>query len=127
VRNNGPAASEGAQVVDALPLGLTAVSAPGCVIAAGTVTCPVGMLANGASRVFTITASVTSPYGGPPNLTNTASIDAPGDTDASNNSASASTSIAAPAIAPVPGLSTWALVALALAMAGYARRRNAPG
>lgn len=47
VTNNGPLASDGAQVVDVLPAGVSFVSAVGCVNAAGTVRCAIGPLAVG--------------------------------------------------------------------------------
>jgi uncharacterized repeat protein (TIGR01451 family) len=50
VTNNGPAAASGLTLTDTVPAGSTFIWAtPGCAHAAGTVTCSVGTLANGAS------------------------------------------------------------------------------
>jgi uncharacterized repeat protein (TIGR01451 family) len=114
VTNNGPAASDGAQVIDTLPAGITFSSAPGCAVAGNTVTCLVGPLAVGAARVFTVTANVNLPYGGAPNAVNSASVDAPGDTNPGNNMASASTQVLSGAgVESVPTLSAWAMMLLA--------------
>ena len=118
VVNNGPAASVGAQLVDTVPAGMTVASAPGCVIAGATVTCPVGALAVGASRAFVVNATINTPYGGAPALTNTGVVDAPGDTNPANNSATAVTTVAGGGgVTAVPSLSTWALILLAMAVA----------
>jgi uncharacterized repeat protein (TIGR01451 family) len=122
VTNNGPLESVGAQVVDPLPAGLTFVSsADGCVEAAGTVTCAVGTLANGDSKDFTFVAQLDDPYTGNRPLLNTAEVDAPGDTDPSNNSDDASSNVPAPP-APVPVNNPLALLALFLGMGWVARR-----
>lgn len=122
VTNNGPLESVGAQVVDPLPAGLTFVSsADGCVEAAGTVTCAVGTLANGDSKEFTFVAQLDDPYTGSRPLVNTATIDAPGDTDPDNNSDDAGTNVPAPP-APVPVDNPLALLALILGMGWVARR-----
>ncbi|MEA2218861.1 MAG: hypothetical protein QOJ35_1487 [Solirubrobacteraceae bacterium] len=56
VTNNGPDAAQNAVVVDPLPGGVQFVSADaGCVEAAGTVTCSLGTIANGASATRSIT------------------------------------------------------------------------
>ena len=112
VTNNGPLASDGAQVVDTLPAGVNFVSAVGCVNTAGTVRCAVGPLAAGASRTFTISTMLSTPYTGARPLVNTASVDAPGDTDPSNNTASANTTVSGNAT-NVPTLSEWGLILLA--------------
>jgi uncharacterized repeat protein (TIGR01451 family) len=112
VTNNGPLASDGAQVMDTLPAGVNFVSAVGCVNTAGTVRCAVGPLAAGASRTFTISTMLSTPYTGARPLVNTASVDAPGDTDPSNNTASANTTVSGNAT-NVPTLSEWGLILLA--------------
>jgi uncharacterized repeat protein (TIGR01451 family) len=61
IKNSGPSTAINAKVTDPLPKGLTYVSADkGCTFASGTVTCLAGDLAAGASKTFTITASVAS-------------------------------------------------------------------
>ncbi len=127
VRNLGPAISTTAQVIDALPAGVTFVSAPGCALLAGTLTCPVGILAVGASRVFTFSLTLNTPYAGADPLLNTAIVDSPGDPVAGNNSAVASTSLCDIGPAPIPTLSEWAMIFLAglmmLIAIGYQKRR----
>ena len=96
VTNNGPAASNGAQVTDTLPAGVTFVSAsPGCAFAAGTVTCTLGALANGASTNLTINVTVNSPYTGANPLVNSATVTAVNEIDIvpGNNTGTASTTI----------------------------------
>ncbi|MEQ9399291.1 MAG: hypothetical protein RJQ04_08965, partial [Longimicrobiales bacterium] len=92
--NNGPDAATGVTVTDALPAGL---SEYGHVASVGTydgTTWTVGSLANGASATLTITADVGSGTGGT-TLTNTATLGTvvEGDTNAANNSASASVDV----------------------------------
>jgi uncharacterized repeat protein (TIGR01451 family) len=91
VVNNGPKTSDGAQIVDTLPAGVTFVSAPGCTVAGSTVTCAIGTLAVGATRDFILTVQANTPYDGADPLVNTATLDALGDTNASNNTGTAST------------------------------------
>jgi uncharacterized repeat protein (TIGR01451 family) len=62
VTNNGPDMSSGGTVTDTLPANVSYVSDDdGCTHIAGTVTCPTGTLANGASQVIhiVVTATVT--------------------------------------------------------------------
>lgn len=127
VINNGPLASDGAQVIDVLPAGVSFVSAPDCIHLAGTVTCPVGPLAVGASRVFALRVLVNTPYNGASPLVNTATVDAPGDPVPGNNTATAN--LAAPVeVVAVPTLSEWALLALlcGLGLAGVTATRRRP-
>ncbi len=91
VTNNGPLASDGAQVVDPLPAGVSFLSAPGCTESSGTVTCAVGALAVNESRSFTLTVQASDPYTGASPLVNTATLDALGDTDPGNNTGTANT------------------------------------
>ncbi|CAN7249844.1 IPTL-CTERM sorting domain-containing protein [Acidovorax sp. LjRoot117] len=132
VTNNGPLASDGAQVVDALPAGVDFVSAVGCVNAAGTVRCAIGPLAVGASRTFTVRTTLSSPYTGARPLVNNASLDAPGDTNPANNTSSATTTVSTPpgGATGIPTLSEWGLILLsgllalmAFGHAGGIRRR----
>jgi uncharacterized repeat protein (TIGR01451 family) len=85
VKNNGPDTAENVRVADALPAGLTYVSAsPECSLAGATVACTVASLASGDTRTFTVTAKVASSVNG--RLTNTATVnsDTP-DPDPGNN------------------------------------------
>ncbi|MEM7052158.1 MAG: CHRD domain-containing protein [Acidobacteriota bacterium] len=97
VTNNGPSDSSGATISDPLPAGTTFVSSPdGCGEAGGTVTCPVGALASGASTsvAFTVTigASVTG------SLSNTATVTAnESDPTSGNDSATEATAVTASA------------------------------
>ena len=107
-----PDPASNAAWTDTLPAGVNFVSAVGCVNTAGTVRCAVGPLAAGASRTFTISTMLSTPYTGARPLVNTASVDAPGDTDPSNNTASANTTVSGNAT-NVPTLSEWGLILLA--------------
>jgi len=93
VTNNGPNSATGVTLTDPLPANTAFVSATApCVQAAGTVTCNLGTLANGASVTITITVTVTGAAVSP--LSNTASVTSTTfDPVAGNNSATASTVI----------------------------------
>jgi uncharacterized repeat protein (TIGR01451 family) len=96
VTNNGPADSNGAQVTDTLPTGVTFVSAsPGCALAAGKVTCTLGLLSVGNTAAFTINVTVNDPYTGAFPLSNTATVAAVNEIDIvpGNNSSSATTNV----------------------------------
>jgi len=114
VTNNGPLASDGAQVVDVLPAGVSFVSAVGCVNAAGTVRCAIGPLAVGASRTFTLVTALASPYTGARPLVNTATLDAPGDINPGNNSSTTTTTVSVPpsGTSSIPTMSEWGLIIL---------------
>lgn len=59
--NHGPDAAHDVTVTDPTdPSLVTVTAAPGCAVAAGVVTCPVGTLAAGDTRVFTVTAVVNA-------------------------------------------------------------------
>jgi uncharacterized repeat protein (TIGR01451 family) len=61
VTNNGPGTSSGGVVTDTLPASVSYVSDDGgCTHTAGTVTCPTGILANGASQAIHIVVTATS-------------------------------------------------------------------
>ncbi len=60
VKNNGPGAAKDAVVTDTLPATVAFISAsPGCGEAGGVVTCNLGALASGATKVITIVVSPT--------------------------------------------------------------------
>lgn len=94
--NSGPDHASGVTITDTLPANVSFVTASaGCVESSGTVTCSVGTLANGADAVRTITVTPTHAAAGT-TLTNNASVTgAETDKNTSNNSASATTSVAA--------------------------------
>jgi uncharacterized repeat protein (TIGR01451 family) len=73
VRNSGPDTAQNVRVADALPKGLTFVSAsPECSLVAGSVACTVPSMASGEERTFTVTAKVAASTDG--RLTNTATV-----------------------------------------------------
>jgi len=101
VTNAGPDPASAVRVVDTLPTGTTLVSASGtnwtCVPGVGTVTCDLtGNLAVGSAPNITIV--VTAPVG-PTSLTNSATVSSPN--DATNSTATATTTVNAPNAAPV--------------------------
>ena len=127
VTNNGPATSQGAELNDALPSNLQFVSATnGCVYSAGTLTCNLGSMTAGSTKSFTVTATVASNYGGSTPIVNKATVDAPGDPNPGNNSASASSKVAA--TQPIPTVSEWGMLIMGLFMLltglWYFKRRN---
>ncbi|WP_326541227.1 IPTL-CTERM sorting domain-containing protein [Pseudorhodoferax sp.] len=125
VTNNGPDPSDGAQVIDTLPAGTSFVSGTGCVDTGSAVQCAVGPLAVGQSKAFSVTLRLAQPYTGARPLVNTASVDAPGDTNPGNNQAQVSTPVGAYDTTPIPTLSQWALILLSLLVAGVAWRQQA--
>ncbi len=97
VANAGPSPATNVTLTDALPAGVTFVSASstqGTCSGITTVTCSIGTLANGAAATATIVVNPTSPG----TLTNTATVSAAeGDPNTANNSASAITVVGASA------------------------------
>ena len=94
VQNNGPSSAPGVTLSDTLPAGVTFTSATPsqgtCSQSAGTVTCPLGTIANGASASVQI--KVTPQSTG--SITNQASASSTiTDPNSSNNSASAATTV----------------------------------
>ncbi|RYU15268.1 FG-GAP-like repeat-containing protein [Nocardioides iriomotensis] len=70
VSNPGPAGATGVVLAQTVPSGVTSAKATGCT-GSTTLTCPVGTLAAGTSRTFTITGKVTATKG---TLTSTATV-----------------------------------------------------
>lgn len=92
--NNGPLASNGAQVMDPLPAGMSFMSSPdGCVAAGSNVSCAVGALAVNATKTFHVLVQLANPYTGNSPIINTATLDAPGDTNPGNNTGTARTEV----------------------------------
>ncbi|MES2821049.1 MAG: IPTL-CTERM sorting domain-containing protein [Pseudomonadota bacterium] len=114
--------SLGAQLIDPLPAGLTYVSSTpsgACANSGNTVTCQVGTLATGASRVFTLTATLSANYSGPSPLVNVAQVDAPGDWNPSNNNPQNQVPVIEESVG-APTLSEWAMILLSLLMGAAA-------
>jgi uncharacterized repeat protein (TIGR01451 family) len=103
VANGGPSAASTVQLTDTIPAGSAFVSmiqnsGPvfACGFAAGTETCSIATLANGASASFTLT--ITTPSGATGTLSNTATVSAAtADPTPGNNSSTANTTMNASA------------------------------
>ncbi len=94
VSNNGPSKATSVVLHDALPSGLTGVSAdkPACVVTSTAVDCPVGTLAVGASYTVQVSGTVKN---GATTITNRASAQgAESDPDSSNNADEVTTPVA---------------------------------
>src|SRR5262249_44726224 len=98
VTNNGPSTTQEARIADAFPTGLTFVSATpsqGSCSFTGTLLCPFGPVASGASATAAI--AVTAPTT-PGTVSNTATVSPVGrsiDGTAANNSSTATTTVTA--------------------------------
>lgn len=118
VDNDGPSTATNVIVTDDLPAGLAFVSATpsqGTCNATDPISCNLGTLANGATAMVSVVATVTATAG---TIANTASVDGTEADPAGGNNSSTT-----PAIPVVPGasqaeaiptLSEWALIGLAL-------------
>jgi uncharacterized repeat protein (TIGR01451 family) len=96
VTNNGPSNAEGVNVADPTPAGLTFVSNAGdCTTA---FPCALGTLAPAATRTITATYQVPAGYTTPDPILNTASVSSgTPDTNATNNTSTASSTVGASA------------------------------
>ena len=97
VSNAGPSAAAGVTVNDTLPAALTGISvtpgAPTCTLSGQGLSCALGTLASGGSTSVTISGVVASGTT-PGTISNTATVtSATSDSDASNNSATAETTV----------------------------------
>lgn len=119
--------ANGAQVTDALPAGLTFVSAPGCSYdgASRQVVCVIASLAAGASVDFTVRVRVDSPYAGPATLSNTACVDMPADPVGGNNCSTTPKTVGTPPPTSIPTLSEWGMILLSILLASLALREVA--
>ena len=120
VRNAGPGSAENVVVTDVLPAGSTLQSAPGCT-GTTTVTCNAGTLAAGASVTYTLTVRLPSTPGP---VVNTATVTSTTPDPTPNNNAGTATINAVAVPAGIPTLSTWAIVLLAVALAGIVLLRR---
>jgi uncharacterized repeat protein (TIGR01451 family) len=96
--NNGPDPADNVVVTDPTNTSLVTVSsAPGCTVSGGVVTCQVGALAVGSTRVFTITVLVSPTLPAGTTITNCGSISTTtADLDSSNNQSCDSTVVNPP-------------------------------
>lgn len=90
VGNAGPGPGLGIVVTDPLPPGTSFVSAPGCTIAGSTVSCPAARLDPGQTASFGVRVLVTAGA----TISNTVTVSSQNDPDPSNNSATASSTVA---------------------------------
>ena len=125
VENAGPFPATDVTVTDELPPGTSLVSAtsPDAVCnGTTTVTCTIAALPSSGTATITLVVVAT----GNASITNTATVSAaaPPDTAAANNSAFAVIAPAAVAGEGIPTLSEWALLLLAMMLAGVAMRRT---
>jgi len=95
VANFGPAGATGVTVSDTTPAGLTPVSVTGGGCTAFP--CVIGALAVGPPVTITATYNVPANYSGPSPILNTATVTSASDPNSSNNSATASTTVASQA------------------------------
>jgi large repetitive protein len=127
VTNNGPDTAVNVVVNDDLPAGLQLVIATpsqGTCSATDPVSCSLGSLTSGASATITLQALVTATSG---TISNAATVTADTDDGTPGNNTASSTPIpvdpGAAAVAQVPTLSEWALLALIAMLGIFAIRR----
>lgn len=126
VSNLGAKPSNAVEVVDTLPAGLSyRSSTSSCAGAAGVVTCPLGTVAAGENRSFTITAGVGASLvydnGGPKQVTNRVEVRSQSpDPVAGNNTATETTTVVAVADARIAGATATAPLELLLGQSGPA-------
>lgn len=123
VLNNSVSGASNVIVSDTLPAGTTFVSATttqGSCASGATVTCGLGSLAGGASATITLTLKMPNSN---TTVSNTASVTAAeSDPNTNNNSATAATVVSV-ASAPIPALSNWLLLLLAMMLSAWAVAR----
>jgi uncharacterized repeat protein (TIGR01451 family) len=96
VTNHGPDHAEAATVTDVMPVGLTLTRVPaGCTLAGRTLTCDLGTLTSGATRIITLDARVSGDAGTAIENCATAETSTP-DSDLANNASCAQTEIEQP-------------------------------
>ena len=112
VTNAGPSSATNVVVTDTLPAGLTLISATpsqGTCNAVNPVSCNLGTILNGGSATITLSTQVTATSG---TITNSASVTSTeGDTDTSS---AAPIPVGTAAVTPIPTLSEWALMMMAV-------------
>jgi uncharacterized repeat protein (TIGR01451 family) len=118
--NYGKASSTAITITDTLPAGLTFVSAAGvgwtCAAAGQIVTCTTAAATpSAAPSPNSITLTVTPTAAAVPSVTNNATVSGGGDCDVTNNK-TADATVVLP-VTPVPTLSEWAFIMLALLLA----------
>jgi uncharacterized repeat protein (TIGR01451 family) len=119
VANAGPSTATNVVMVDTLPAGLQFVSATpsqGSCTGTTTITCNLGSILTGANATVSLQTTVTAASGN--SIANTATASAAEtDPNPGNNGGAAP---AVPVGEPIPTLSTWALLALAIVVSGIA-------
>lgn len=124
VANAGPSTATNVVVVDTLPSGLQLISAvpsQGTCSVTTPVTCNLGSILSGGDATITLQTRVTATGG---TISNSATVSAAeGDPDGGDNSATAPevpVTPPSPAVAAIPTLSEWAMLAMALLLGGFA-------
>jgi uncharacterized repeat protein (TIGR01451 family) len=100
VVNNGPGAATGTSVLDALPPGLTLVSAKttlGSCVSGPPIACAIGSLPNGGSAIITVVVRAATPGA---HLNRASVTETQADSNLANNTAQASLSARGPFVPP---------------------------